>query len=48
MNDALAEAQVELIERGPRTSAAYIDATIVKGAEEDKRWAVECAHRTTP
>ncbi len=39
VNDALAEAQVELIERGPRTSAAYIDATIAKGAEGDKRWA---------
>lgn len=39
VNDALADAQVELIERGPRTSAAYIDATIVKGAKGGKRWA---------
>jgi hypothetical protein len=39
VNDALASAQVELIELGPATRAAYIDATIARGAEKQKRWA---------
>jgi hypothetical protein len=39
VNDALAEAQVSIIERGPQTSDAYIDSTIVRGASKGKRWA---------
>jgi hypothetical protein len=39
INDALVAAQVELIELGPRSRAAYIDATIAAGAEGKKRWA---------
>jgi hypothetical protein len=39
VNDALADAQVELIERGPATSEAYIDGTIARGAKGGKRWA---------
>ncbi|MDQ4071513.1 MAG: DUF4185 domain-containing protein [Actinomycetota bacterium] len=39
VNDALAGSQVELIERGPQTSQAYIDATIAEGARKKKRWA---------
>ena len=39
VNDALADAQIELIELGPATRDAYIDATIARGAKKDKRWA---------
>jgi hypothetical protein len=39
VNDALAEAAVELLPLGPRSRAAYIDATIALGAEQGKRWA---------
>jgi hypothetical protein len=39
INDALAAAQVELLALGPRSRAAYIDATIALGAEKGKRWA---------
>ena len=38
INDALARAGVELIELGPRTREAYIDATIRGGARDDKAW----------
>lgn len=39
VNDALARAGVELIERGPLTTERYIDATIARGAARSKRWA---------
>jgi hypothetical protein len=39
VNDALAGAALELIERGPLTTERYIDATIALGAAGDKRWA---------
>jgi hypothetical protein len=39
VNDALAAAAVELLPLGPRSRAAYIDATIATGAEQGKRWA---------
>jgi hypothetical protein len=39
INDALAAAAVELLPLGPRSRAAYIDATIALGAEKGKRWA---------
>jgi len=39
VNDALAAAPVELLELGPRSRMAYVDATIVRGAERGKRWA---------
>lgn len=39
VNDALASAAVELLPLGPRARAAYIDATIARGAEQSKRWA---------
>jgi hypothetical protein len=39
INDALAAASVELLPLGPRSRAAYIDATIALGAEQGKRWA---------
>jgi hypothetical protein len=39
INDALADAAVELLPLGPRTREAYIDATIALGAEKGKRWA---------
>ena len=39
VNDAIAEAAVELIALGPRAREAYIDATIALGAAEGKRWA---------
>lgn len=38
INDALAGAGVELIELGPRTREAYIDATIRGGARDHKAW----------
>jgi hypothetical protein len=38
LNDALAAADVELIELGPRTREAYIDATIRRGAHDEKAW----------
>jgi hypothetical protein len=38
VNDALARSGVELIERGPLTTARYIEATIAIGAEKGKRW----------
>jgi hypothetical protein len=39
INDALADAVVELLPLGPLSRAAYIDATIALGAEQGKRWA---------
>jgi hypothetical protein len=39
VNDALAQAAVELLPLGPLSRAAYIDATIALGAEKGKRWA---------
>ena len=39
INDALAEAAVELLPLGARARDAYIDATIALGAAEGKRWA---------
>jgi hypothetical protein len=39
VNDALADGQIDLLELGPATRAAYIDATIARGAKKDKRWA---------
>lgn len=40
INDALAHATgVELLPLGPRTRAAYVDATIAAGAKREKRWA---------
>lgn len=39
VNDALAEAAVELLPLGPRAREAYIDATIALGAAKGKRWA---------
>jgi hypothetical protein len=39
VNDALADAAVELLPLGPRSRAAYIDRTIALGAEQGKRWA---------
>jgi hypothetical protein len=39
INDALAGAALELIERGPLTTERYIDATIALGAAKNKRWA---------
>jgi hypothetical protein len=39
INDALADAAVELLPLGPLSRAAYIDATIALGAEKGKRWA---------
>ena len=39
INDALAAAAVELLPLGPRSRAAYVDATIAIGAAEGKRWA---------
>jgi hypothetical protein len=39
VNDALARSQIEVIERGPLTTARYIDATIARGAAKSKRWA---------
>jgi hypothetical protein len=39
VNDALAAAGVELLPLGPRSRAAYIDATIAAGAAKAKRWA---------
>ena len=38
VNEALAAAAIELIEPGPRTREAYIDATIRRGAEGGKAW----------
>jgi hypothetical protein len=38
INDALATAGVELLELGPRTREAFIDATIRGGAADGKRW----------
>ena len=38
VNDALAAGGVDLIELGPLARRAYIDATIVRGASEAKRW----------
>lgn len=38
INDALARTAVELIELGPRTREAYIDATIRGGARDEKAW----------
>jgi hypothetical protein len=38
VNDALAGAGIELIERGPLTTERYIDATIARGAAKGKRW----------
>jgi hypothetical protein len=39
VNDALAGAGIELLERGPLTTERYIDATIALGAAKGKRWA---------
>jgi hypothetical protein len=39
VNDALAEAAVELLPLGPGARAAYIDETIALGAAKGKRWA---------
>jgi hypothetical protein len=39
VNDALARSGIELIARGPLTTARYIDATIAHGAAQAKRWA---------
>jgi hypothetical protein len=39
VNDALAAAGIELLPLGPRSRAAYIDATIAAGAAKAKRWA---------
>lgn len=39
VNDALADAELDLIELGPATRDAYIDATIARGAKKEKRWA---------
>jgi hypothetical protein len=39
INDALAAAAVDLLPLGPRSRAAYIDATIAAGAAKAKRWA---------
>jgi hypothetical protein len=39
VNDALAAAGLELIERRQLTTERYIDATIALGAEKQKRWA---------
>jgi hypothetical protein len=39
VNDALADAAIELLPLGPLSRAAYIDATIALGAEQGKRWA---------
>lgn len=39
INDALAASTIELIELGPASREAYIDATIALGAAKDKRWA---------
>jgi hypothetical protein len=38
VNDALTIARVELIELGPHTREAYIDATIRGGAHDEKAW----------
>lgn len=38
VNDALAEAQVELLPLGPTTRAAYIDGTMFRGARKGKSW----------
>jgi hypothetical protein len=38
VNDALSAADVELIELGPTSREAYIDATIRGGARDDKSW----------
>lgn len=39
INDALLASGIELIERGPQTRGAYVDATIERGAAKGKRWA---------
>lgn len=39
VNDALAAAAIELWPLGERTRAAFVDATIARGAAKDKRWA---------
>lgn len=39
VNDALTRAAVQLLPLGPRSRAAYVDATIAHGAAENKRWA---------
>jgi hypothetical protein len=39
VNDALADAAVELLPLGPKSRAVYIDGTIALGAEKGKRWA---------
>lgn len=41
VNDAFAAATIELIELGPRTREAYIDATIRGGARDEKAWSGE-------
>ena len=41
VNDAFAAAAIELIEPGPRTREAYIDATIRRGAHDEKTWSGE-------
>ncbi len=48
VNDALAEAAVELLPIGPRARAAYIDATISLGAAKGKRWAGRVASGDHP
>jgi hypothetical protein len=39
VNDLLQATAVELLELGPRTRSAYIEATVAQGAEQGKRWA---------
>ena len=50
VNDALAAAAnaVELLPLGPRTSEAYIDATIRRGAAKDKKWSGRVLARDHP
>jgi hypothetical protein len=38
INDAFAEHGVDLVPLGPRSRAAFIDATIKRGRDRDKRW----------
>jgi hypothetical protein len=39
VNDALADAHIQLLELGPRSRELYIDATIAEGARREKAWA---------
>ncbi len=48
VNDVLAETALELIELGPESREAYIEATIERGERKSKRWAGRVRHGDHP